>query len=65
MNIIEVSKKENIEKSYKITIDEEYKGVWKLKKGLFTEEFDFYKDGESLTGNYYASQLIRMEFEEI
>ena len=64
MNYFEVVNKENIGKSYEIFIDGWSKGVWKLKKGLFTEEFDFCKEEKSLTGNYYASQLIRMEFEE-
>ena len=65
MNIIEVSKKENIGKSYKIFIDGVSKGVWELKNGFSTEEFDFYRDGNPLTGIYFVSQIAKMEFEEV
>ena len=63
MNIIEVSKKENIGKVYEIFIDGENKGRWRLEDAT-KEEFDFYRDGELLTEVYFSSQLIRMEFEE-
>ena len=65
MNIIEVSKKENIGKVYEVFIDGWSKGVWELKNGISTEEFDFYRDGNPLTGIYFFSQLMRMEFEEV
>ena len=65
MNIIEVSKKENIGKSYEIFIDGVNKGVWELKNGFGTEEFDFYRDGEPLAEIYFSSQIARMEFEEV
>ena len=65
MDIKEASKKENIGKSYEIVIDGMSKGVWELKNRYRTEEFDFYKDGESLTETYFSSQLIRMEFKEV
>ena len=65
MNIIEVSKKENIGKSYEIFIDGVNKGVWELKNGFGTEEFDFYRDGEPLAEIYFSSQIARMEFREV
>ena len=65
MNIIEVSKKENIGKVYEIFIDGVSKGVWELKNGFSTEEFDFYRDGNPLTGIYFVSQIAKMEFEEV
>ena len=65
MNIIEVAKKENIGKYYKIFIDGVSKGVWELKETCRRDEFDFYKDRLLLTETYFSSQLIRMEFEEV
>ena len=65
MNIIEVSKKENIGKSYEIFIDGVSKGVWELKETCRGNEFDFCKDKLLLTETYFSSQLIRMEFEEV
>ena len=65
MNIIEVSKKENIGKVYEIFIDRVNKGVWELKNGFGTEEFDFYRDGEPLAEIYFSSQIARMEFREV
>ena len=65
MNIIEVLKKENIGKSYKIFIDGVSKGVWELKETSKSKEFEFYKDKLILTEVCFSSQLIRMEFEEV
>ena len=66
MNIIEVSKKENIGKSYEIVIDGMRKGVWELRNEFNTEEFDFYRDGgEPLTEIYFISQITKMEFKEV
>ena len=65
MNIIEVSKKENIGKVYEIFIDSASKGVWELKETSRPKEFEFYKDRLILTEVYFSSQLIRMEFKEV
>ena len=65
MNIIEVSKKENIGKVYEIFIDGENKGKWEIeeiKKG----EFEFFNvKGEVLDEIYFISQITRMEFKEV
>ena len=65
MNIIEVSKKENIGKVYEIFIDGENKGKWEIeeiKKG----EFEFFNvEGKPLDEIYFISQIARMEFEEV
>ena len=65
MNIIEVSKKENIGKVYEIFIDGENKGKWEIeeiKKG----EFEFFNvKGEVLDEIYFISQIARMEFKEV
>ena len=65
MNIIEVIKRRNVGKIYEIFIDGTSKGRWELKDGFSTKEFDFFKDGEALTEIYFASQIARMEFEEV
>ena len=65
MNIIEVAKKENVGKYYKIFIDGVSKGVWELKETSRRNEFDFYKDRLLLTETYFSSQLMRMEFREV
>jgi hypothetical protein len=65
MNYFDAVKKENIGKTYKIFIDGVNKGVWELKNGFSTEEFDFYRDGEPLTEIYFSSQLIRVRFKEV
>jgi hypothetical protein len=65
MNIIEVTKKENVGKSYKITIDGKGKGTWELKETYGSKDLEFYKDKLILTEAYFSSQLIRMEFEEV
>ena len=65
MNIIEVSKKENVGKVYEIFIDGVSEEAWELKDGFSTKEFEFFKDGEALPELYFSSQIARMEFEEI
>ena len=65
MNIIEVSKKENVGKVYEIFIDGVSEETWELKDGFSTKEFEFFKDGEALPELYFSSQIARMEFEEI
>ena len=65
MNIIEVSKKENIEKVYEIFIDGKNKGKWKLEE-VGVEDFDFFnEEGEPLELIYSISQIIKMEFREV
>ena len=64
MNIIEVTKKENAGKSYEIFIDGVSKGVWELKIGFGTDEFEFYREERPLSRIYFASQIVRMEFKE-
>ena len=65
MNIIEVSKKENVGKVYEIFIDGVSEETWELKDGFSTKEFEFFKDGEALPELYFSSQIARMEFEEV
>ena len=65
MNIIEVAKKENVGKRYEITIDNENVGIWEFKETYRTNEFEFYRNGSSLSGSYYTSLIARMEFEEV
>ena len=65
MNIIEVSKRENIGKVYEIFIGDESKGEWKLKE-IGKDDFDFLNEEEELLGEiYYASQIVKMEFKEV
>lgn len=65
MNYFDVVKKENIGKSYEMVIDGVNKGVWELKNGFGTDEFEFYREERPLSRIYFASQVIRMEFEEV
>ena len=65
MNIIEVSKRENIGKVYEIFIGDESKGEWELKE-IGKDDFDFLNEEEELLGEvYYASQIVKMEFKEV
>ena len=64
MNYFEVVNKENIGKSYKMTIDRINEGVWTVENGT-AEEFELYRKGAPITDIYFSSQLIRMEFEEV
>ena len=65
MNIIEVAKKENVGKRYEITIDDENIGIWEFKETYRKNEFEFYRNGSSLSGSYYTSLITRMEFKEV
>jgi hypothetical protein len=64
MNIIEVAKKENIGKEYKVFLDGKDLGVWVIIEDEKNGEFDFYQKYKVLSDRY-VSQLIRMEFEEV
>ena len=65
MNIIEVSKKENIGKVYEIFIDGENKGRWEIEE-IKNGEFEFFNvEGEPLDEIYFISQITRMEFKEV
>ena len=65
MNIIEVSKKENIGKVYEIFINGESKGKWRIERAG-KGNFDFLNKEEEILGEtYYISQIVRMEFEEV
>ena len=64
MNYFEVVNKENIGKSYKMTIDRINEGVWTVENGT-AEVFELYRKGAPITDIYFSSQLIRMEFEEV
>ena len=65
MNIIEVSKKENIGKVYEIFIDGENKGRWEIEE-IRNGEFEFFNvKGEVLDEIYFISQITRMEFAEV
>ena len=65
MNIIEVSKKENIEKVYEIFIDGENKGKWEIEE-IGKGEFEFFNvEGKPLDEIYFSSQIARMEFREV
>jgi hypothetical protein len=65
MNYFDVVKKENIGKSYEMIIDGVNKGIWELKNGFGTDEFELYREERPLSRIYFASQVIRMEFEEV
>ena len=65
MNYFDVIKKENIGKSYEMFIDGANKGVWELKNGFGTDEFEFYREERPLSRIYFASQVVRMEFKEV
>ena len=65
MNIIEVSKKQNIGKVYEIFIDGENKGKWEIEE-IGKGEFEFFNvEGKPLDEIYFISQIARMEFEEV
>ena len=64
MNIIEVSKKENIGKVYEIFIDGENKGRWGIEE-VGKDDFDFFNEEDQLGVIYFASQIAKMEFKEI
>jgi hypothetical protein len=64
MNIIEVAKKENIGKEYKVFLDGKDLGVWAIIDNETNGEFDFYQKYKVLSDRY-VSQLMRMEFEEV
>lgn len=65
MNIIEVSKKENIGKVYEIFIDGENKGKWEIEE-IREGEFEFFNvEGKPLDEIYFISQIARMEFKEV
>ena len=65
MNIIEVSKKENIGKVYEIFIDGENKGKWEIEE-IGKGEFEFFNvEGKPLDEIYFISQIARMEFREV
>ena len=65
MNYFEAVKKGNIGKTYKVFIDGVDKGVWELKIGFGTDEFEFYKEERPLSRIYFASQIVRMRFKEV
>ena len=65
MNIIEVSKKENVGKKYEAYYNNKSNGIWVLKEednDIF-ELYDVYKVG--ITDLYYVSEIINLEFKEI
>ena len=64
MNIIEVSKKENIGKVYEIFIDGENKGRWGIEE-VGKDDFDFFNEEDQLGVIYFASQIAKMEFKEV
>ena len=64
MNVIEVGKKENIGKEYRVFLDEKDLGVWIITENKANGEFDFYQNYKVLS-DHYISQVMRMEFEEI
>ena len=65
MNVIEVSKKENIGKVYEIFIDGENKGKWEIEE-IRKGEFEIFNvEGKPLDEIYFISQIARMEFEEV
>ena len=64
MNIIEVAKKENVEKEYKVFLDGKDLGIWTVVESETNGEFDFYQKYKVLS-DHYMSQLMRMEFAEV
>jgi hypothetical protein len=66
MNIIEVSKEENVGKVYRITKNGKDLGKWKIKKDFGNENFDFCsEDYEVLSDIYTTSEMVAMKFEEV
>lgn len=65
MNIIEVSKKENIGKEYKVYKDGIYIGKWVIRRVATSNEFEFYKEDERMSDLFYTSQILKMEFDEV
>ena len=66
MNVIEVTKKENIGKTYKIIQNGKEIGEWKIKEDFGRENFDFCnKENEVLTDVYSISKIVEMEFKEV
>ncbi len=66
MNVIEVTKQENIGKYYKVTQKGKKLGEWRIKESFGRENFDFCnKDNEILSDIYSTSEIVEMEFEEI
>ena len=66
MRIDEVTKKENVNKRYRICIGEEELGEWTLRELKHVKAFDFYNDvDEELSNEYYVSDMLAMTFEEI
>lgn len=64
MNVIEVGKKENIGKEYRVFLDEKDLGVWIITENKANGEFDFYQNYKVLSDRY-ISQVMRMEFKEV
>ena len=65
MNIIEVSKRENIGKVYEIFINGESEGKWRLE-GIAKGKFEFLNEEEKLLVEvYYTSQITKMKFKEV
>ena len=65
MNVIEIAKKENVGKRYEITIDDDSIGIWEFEETYRKNEFEFYRNGSSLSGSYYTSLITKMEFKEV
>jgi hypothetical protein len=66
VNIIEVSKKENLGKKYEVFIDGYSKGVWELGWLYGKIEFDLFNgEKKALTFIFSISQILRMEFAEV
>ena len=65
MNVIEVSKKENVGKKYEAYYNGKSNGIWVLKEednDIF-ELYNVYEVG--ITDLYYVSEIINLEFKEI
>ncbi len=65
MKLEEVVKEENLNKKYKITLNIDL-GIWTLKKTTVLGSFDFYNEkGKILSNEFFLSNLIKMNFEEV
>ena len=65
MNVIEVSKKENVGKKYEAYYNGKSNGIWVLKEednDIF-ELYNVYEVG--ITDLYYVSEIMSLEFKEI
>jgi hypothetical protein len=65
MNIVEIAKKENVEKKYEGYNNGESNGIWTLKKEA-KDIFELYNENmDGITDLYYVSEIANLEFKEV